>query len=92
MLKVASLPMLSRKQNQNVPEIETLDSKLVFLFHRFNFIPFSSEAVSWKPHLVENTEENCQEAVEWISGFEANGSTCTLDALQVRFFANVKRR
>ena len=31
------------------------------------------------------TEDSCQDAVEWLSDFDATGSTCTLDALRVRF-------
>jgi len=58
---------------------------LFFLLHRFNLIRFSTEAVQWKTSLVETSDETCQEAVEWVTSFEANGSTCTLDALQKAF-------
>ncbi|KXJ28494.1 von Willebrand factor A domain-containing protein 3A [Exaiptasia diaphana] len=52
---------------------------------KFNLIRFSTEAVPWKPTLVDTNDDTCQEAVEWVTGFEASGSTCTLDALQKAF-------
>ena len=39
--------------------------------------------MSWKPTLVEPTEENCHDAARWISDLVADGNTCTLEALQV---------
>lgn len=57
----------------------------IFLFNRFNLVRFSTEAVPWKPSLVDTNDGTCQEAVEWVTGFEASGSTCTLDALQKAF-------
>ena len=50
---------------------------------RFNLIRFASEVVSWKPSLTTTSDDSCQDAVEWVSGFDANGSTSTLSALQV---------
>lgn len=41
--------------------------------------------MQWKPNLVSTSDDTCQEAVEWVSEFEANGSTCTLEALQRAF-------
>ncbi|XP_048575749.1 von Willebrand factor A domain-containing protein 3A isoform X2 [Nematostella vectensis] len=51
----------------------------------FNLVCFSSEAVPWSPSLVSVDDKSCQDAVEWVTSFEANGSTCTLDALQLAF-------
>lgn len=62
-----------------------LNTQHVLFFHRFNLVRFSTEAVPWKPNLVPTSDETCQEAVEWVSEFEANGSTCTLEALQTAF-------
>jgi len=39
--------------------------------------------VSWKPSLTSTSDDSCQDAVEWVSDFDANGSTSTLSALQV---------
>jgi hypothetical protein len=52
---------------------------------RFNLIRFSTEAVQWEPNLVSTSDDSCQEAVEWVTDFEASGSTCTLEALQMAF-------
>ena len=52
---------------------------------RFNVIRFASEVVSWKPSLTSTSDDSCQDAVEWVSDFDANGSTSTLQALQVCF-------
>ena len=35
--------------------------------------------------MVATSDEACQEAVEWVTDFEAKGSTCTLVALQQAF-------
>ena len=29
------------------------------------------------------SDDSCQDSVEWVSDFDASGSTCTLNALQV---------
>ena len=56
----------------------------MFRLHcRFNLIRFASEVVSWKPSLMSTSDDSCQDAVEWVSDFDANGSTSTLQALQV---------
>ena len=34
--------------------------------------------------MIEPTEENCHKAIEWVSQLQANGNTCTLDALKVQ--------
>ncbi|XP_078347349.1 von Willebrand factor A domain-containing protein 3A-like isoform X3 [Oculina patagonica] len=52
---------------------------------KFNLIRFASEVVSWKPSLASTSDDSCQDAVEWVSDFDANGSTCTLSALQLAF-------
>jgi len=52
---------------------------------KFNLIRFASEVVSWKPSLTSTSDDSCQDAVEWVSDFEANGSTSTLSALQLAF-------
>lgn len=52
---------------------------------KFNLIRFASEVVSWKPSLMSTSDDSCQDAVEWVSGFDANGSTRTLQALQMAF-------
>lgn len=66
----------------NHVEISCLTQSLTFTF-RFNLIRFASEVVSWKPSLASTSDDSCQNAVEWVSDFDANGSTCTLNALQV---------
>lgn len=52
---------------------------------KFNLIRFSSEVVPWKPSLTSTSDDSCQDAVEWVSDFDASGSTCTLNALQLAF-------
>lgn len=52
---------------------------------KFNLIRFASEVVSWKPSLMSTSDDSCQDAVEWVSDFDANGSTSTLQALQMAF-------
>ena len=61
-----------------------LTQSFTFTF-RFNLIRFASEVVSWKPSLTSTSDDSCQDAVEWVSDFDANGSTSTLSALQVYF-------
>lgn len=67
-----------------VLETYQLFTKCVTFNFRFNLIRFSSEVVPWKPSLEATSDDSCQDAVEWVSDFDANGSTCTLNALQVR--------
>ena len=67
-----------------VPVTWKLTQSFTFIF-RFNLIRFASEVVSWKPHLTSTSDDSCQNAVEWVSDFDANGSTSTLSALQVYF-------
>lgn len=52
---------------------------------KFNVIRFSSEVVPWKESLRLTCDDSCQDAVEWISDFEATGSTRTLNALELAF-------
>ena len=47
-------------------------------------IRFSSEVVPWKESLRPTCDDSCQDAVEWISDFEATGSTRTLNTLEVQ--------
>lgn len=68
----------------------------MFAFNlRFNVIRFSSEVLPWKDSLRPTSDDNCQDAVEWVSDFEATGSTRTLNALEVQqefttqFFCNI---
>lgn len=49
----------------------------------FNLVHFSKNCEQWRPNLAEPTEENCHDAVRWISTLVANGNTCTLQALEV---------
>ncbi|XP_054699454.1 von Willebrand factor A domain-containing protein 3A isoform X2 [Grus americana] len=49
---------------------------------RFNLLRFAENTDSWKEHLVEATDENCHDAVQWVSKFHAHGNTCILTALQ----------
>ena len=44
---------------------------------------FSTEPVLWSESLCEPSEQKCNEAIDWISAFEAYGGTCTIDALRV---------
>ena len=46
---------------------------------------FSTEPALWRRSLIEPDDQNCKEAIEWISEFEAYGGTCTIDALRVSF-------
>ena len=66
-------------------EVSSLTQSFMFTF-RFNLIRFASEVVSWKPNLTSTSDDSCQDAVEWVSDFDANGSTSTLNALQVCFY------
>ncbi|KAI0236056.1 von Willebrand factor A domain-containing protein 3A [Lamellibrachia satsuma] len=51
----------------------------------FNLVHFSKNCEQWRPNLAEPTEENCHDAVRWISTLVANGNTCTLQALELAF-------
>ncbi|KAK2189215.1 hypothetical protein NP493_113g03015 [Ridgeia piscesae] len=51
----------------------------------FNLVRFSKNCEQWRPQLAESTEENCHDAVRWISALVANGNTCTLQALELAF-------
>ena len=44
---------------------------------------FSNEPTLWRPSVVAPSEENCEDAVEWIKTFQAYGNACTVEALQV---------
>ncbi|XP_071962568.1 von Willebrand factor A domain-containing protein 3A-like isoform X2 [Antedon mediterranea] len=51
----------------------------------FNIIRFSADVEPWRPRVVEPTNENCHDAVRWLSTFVAGGNTCTLEALSYAF-------
>ena len=55
----------------------------------FNLVHFSKNCERWRPNLVEPTEENCHDAVHWVSTLVANGNTCTLQALEVILFDKI---
>ena len=38
--------------------------------------------------VVTPSEENCEDAAEWIKTFQAYGSACTVEALQVSLMAS----
>ena len=44
---------------------------------------FSNEPTLWRPSVVAPSEENCEDAVEWIKTFQAYGNACTVEPLQV---------
>ena len=44
---------------------------------------FSNEPTLWRPSVVAPSEENCEDAVEWIKTFQGYGTACTVDALKV---------
>ncbi|XP_042564284.1 von Willebrand factor A domain-containing protein 3A [Clupea harengus] len=49
---------------------------------RFTLLVFSGDVRSWRPELVEPTEEACRQAVQWLSQLTCHGGTHTLEALQ----------
>ncbi|CAB3985010.1 Hypothetical predicted protein, partial [Paramuricea clavata] len=51
----------------------------------FNLVTFSNEPTLWRPSVVAPSEENCEDAVEWIKTFQAYGGACTVEALQAAF-------
>lgn len=52
-------------------------------FTRFNLIGFSKSVVKWMGKATLADEQNCHQAIEWISRLGADGNTCTLEAIQV---------
>ncbi|XP_068063029.1 von Willebrand factor A domain-containing protein 3A isoform X1 [Anomalospiza imberbis] len=52
---------------------------------RFNLLRFAENTESWKENLVEATDENCHDAVQWASTCHAHGNSCILAALQKAF-------
>ena len=50
---------------------------------------FSNEPTLWRPSVVAPSEENCEDAVEWIKTFQAYGGACTVEALQVSLIARL---
>ncbi|CAM4928075.1 unnamed protein product [Rotaria socialis] len=51
----------------------------------FNFIQFNDNYQMWRENLVLPTEDNCHEAVAWISTLKANGNTCSEHVLKFAF-------
>lgn len=66
--------------NRLVMESQVTDD----FFLRFNLVRFSRTCERWQQALVEPTDDNCREAVQWVAQLAASGNTCTLEALQVR--------
>ncbi|XP_006823607.1 von Willebrand factor A domain-containing protein 3A-like [Saccoglossus kowalevskii] len=52
---------------------------------KFNIIRFSGNVEKWRHQIVDPLEENCHDAVRWVSTFVASGNTCTLEALYEAF-------
>ncbi|CAF1028916.1 unnamed protein product [Adineta steineri] len=52
---------------------------------QFNFIQFNDNYQLWREHLVLPTEDNCHEAIAWISTLKANGNTCSERVLKFAF-------
>jgi hypothetical protein len=52
---------------------------------QFNFIQFNDNYQSWRDNLVLPTEDNCHEAIAWISTLKANGNTCSELVLKYAF-------
>jgi hypothetical protein len=51
----------------------------------FNFIQFNDNYQLWRENLVLPTEDNCHEAIAWISTLKANGNTCSERVLKFAF-------
>ena len=66
-----------------VRDCTSCDTSHVTSVVSFNLVRFSKNCEQWRPLLAESTEENCHDAVRWISALVANGNTCTLQALEV---------
>lgn len=52
---------------------------------QFNFIQFNDDYQTWRENLVLPTEDNCHEAIAWISTLKANGNTCSERVLKYAF-------
>ncbi|ELU05822.1 hypothetical protein CAPTEDRAFT_167235 [Capitella teleta] len=52
---------------------------------KFNLVGFSKSCEQWQSCMVEPTEDNCHDAIKWLSLLIPNGNTCTLEALQMAF-------
>ncbi len=52
---------------------------------QFNFIQFNDNYQLWRENLVLPTEDNCHEAIAWISTLKANGNTCSERVLKFTF-------
>lgn len=51
---------------------------------RINFTikTFDDEIQTFRSQMISASSDNCELAVEWLSGISAKGNTCTLEALQ----------
>ncbi|CAM4419861.1 unnamed protein product [Leuciscus chuanchicus] len=49
---------------------------------RFTMLAFSGGVCVWQPALVESSEDQCVEAVQWLSRLTSHGPSHTLQALQ----------
>lgn len=52
---------------------------------KFNIIAFNHEIKSWKPDMVDASDENKRAAIEFVKGLAADGFTYTDDALREAF-------
>ena len=52
---------------------------------QFNFIQFNDQYQAWRETLVLPTEDNCHEAIAWISTLKANGNTGSERVLNYAF-------
>ncbi|XP_028395207.1 von Willebrand factor A domain-containing protein 3A-like [Dendronephthya gigantea] len=88
--KVVILVDTSYSMARSLPEIQTQLIGLIWeqlreLNIMFNLVKFSNEPTLWRPSLVAPSEENCEDAVEWIKTFQAFGSASTVQAMQAAF-------
>ncbi|CAF1040576.1 unnamed protein product [Adineta ricciae] len=52
---------------------------------QFNFIQFNDTYQAWRENLIFPTEDNCHEALAWISTLKAHGNTCSERVLRYAF-------
>lgn len=67
----------------NVRLYDTVFLRTYFKFSSFNLVQYSSNVSMWQKTLVEATEENCEQAIDWLQRLQSYGETATLEALQV---------
>jgi hypothetical protein len=67
-------------------ELATLVWEQLFALKiQFNFVQFNDNYQLWRENLVLPTEDNCHEAIAWISTLKANGNTCSERVLKFAF-------